>query len=224
MLRRLLLLTSIVFLLGCTPEVEESIIEEATLPLSKITLNSNGESLYDLSYSAYELLPSTSCAKEDYPNFIFYKPGIFLPNELIYPSEDLDFYFFFYDVEMEYTGEPFLDEFWAYLQNNPAELNKAPFKRNFFLKVKKGGKVYRNSWKGDPNVANKEHRGYDETGLEVKNSSITRFDDFNDLNKWSGYPFSVVRIKGQIEGALVTEDGENTLEVDGELDLFVHIF
>ncbi len=204
-------------LVGCCTK-EELPINEPELPESRFFLTANDEIVYDVSYSACNRAPSAGEALGSDHKLILFSPGIFHAKKLISIPDNLEFYFVFHDVEIQYFGGPTLGEFWSYLQQNAHEFNAPPFKRDFFLKIKKGGKVYQNWWNG--NLVNiPVDISHDETGLEFNNYEFSKFEEFGEI---CPHDYNVLRLKGEIDGILVTEDYEDTINVNGNLDVFLN--
>ncbi|MGB1241304.1 MAG: hypothetical protein ACPG49_02210 [Chitinophagales bacterium] len=219
MSRFLSFLILILFLFGCQQEELFIPVEELALPISKILLNSGDETLYDVTYSAYKLLPSGGCSKGTSSEIIFYKPGIYLPNKSSNILDGLDFDFSFYNIDIGDNQAMHPEFFLDYIEKNPSEFNKAPFKRNLFLKVEKDGKIYQNWWISPfLNVDYKNNSPHDQTGLKFS-GTFYQFDDFNDLTYFNA--LSGIRVEGEIEGTLITQDGQHTLDVDGYFDIFL---
>ncbi|MDV7397139.1 hypothetical protein RZS08_37410, partial [Arthrospira platensis SPKY1] len=132
------------------------------------------------------------------PVLILFSPGIFHAKELVSIPDDLEFYFVFHDVDIQYSGGPTLSEFWSYLQQNAHVFNAPPFKRDFFLKIRRGGKVYQNWWNGNlVNIPVDISR--DETGLEFNDYEFSKFDEFGKI---CPHDYNVLRLKGAIDGIL----------------------
>lgn len=214
---------AICIILGCKKKECPPTVE-ASLPLSRFALTTNGDTLYNVAYSACDrTAPSVEESIGSNPSLILYSPGMFLPDHIINIPEDLFFDFIFHDVGVQYSGTPFLDEFWTYLENNNLhQFNQEPFKRDFFLKVKKDGKIYQNWWNGGlvGNGNSPYDFSQDETGLEFKNYEFNKFEEFGDI---CFFDYSVIRLQGEIEGYLITEDRTDTINVEGLLDVFLHL-
>lgn len=193
-------------------------VDEPELPDSNFFLLADGEVLYDISYSACNWNPSASQTLGIDPVLLLFSPGVFHAYDMVNIPDDLDFYFIFHDVGVQYFGDPTLDEFWSYSQQNTHEFNFPPYKRDFFLKIRKEGKVYQNWWNGNlVNIPLDISR--DETGLELNDYEFSRFDEFGDICL---HNYSVLNLKGDINGILVTEDYNDTIAVEGNLDLFLN--
>lgn len=212
------LLLFLIVIGGCIKDESKPNIKPE-LPESKFFLSSDGEVLYDFSYSACNRAPSASETLGGDPMLLLFSPGIFHAKNLANIPDDLDFSFIFHDVEVQYNGDLTLDEFWSYLQQNKYVFNAPPFKRDFFLKIKKGGKVYQNWWNGNLlNIPVDISR--DETGLEFKDYEFSRFDEFGEICL---HNYGVLRLKGIINGILVTKDYSDTINVNGNLDVFLNL-
>lgn len=211
-------ITCSIFLIGCQAE-SPRLSPTLTLPSSQIRLWSAGETILDLSYSACEKNPSPSEMIDDYPPLLF-SPGIFLSDGIGRMENDIGFYFIFHHIEGAFLGLPTNDEFWDYLQRGSYAFNEAPYKRDFFLKVTKAGKVYQNWWNGDLMAGAGQSISQDETGLKFSNPEFSSFDSFEDNCQHS---YRAIRLQGNIEGYLITENRADTLQVDGNLDVFLHI-
>lgn len=218
---RLLVLTFICLLtlLGCreTPPIPP-IVEEPELPASQFFLTAGSDTLYDVSYLACNRSPSVSEASGDDELLLLFSPGIFYDKEEMNIPDDIVFQFIFHDVAVQYLGSPNLEEFWLNLQQNTHEFNMPPYKRDFFLSMRKGEKVYQNWWNGNL-VTLPLDISQDETGLQFKNDEFTRFEEFGDICL---HDFKVLRLQGDITGNLVTEDYSDTLHVEGKLDAFLN--
>ncbi len=209
-------------IIGCCPNEDPNPTNPKNIediPESRIFLSVDNKVQYDFSFSACNRTPSASTAIGTNPVLILFSPGVFYPKDSVIVPDDLDFYFIFHDVRVQYTGSPSLDEFWSYLQQNNHEFNAPPFKRDFFLKIKKGGKVYKNWWNGDLLNFFLQDISIDETGLEFKNYEFNKFDKFGDICL---HDYKVLRLKGEINGILVTEDYSDTINVNGNVDLFLN--
>lgn len=204
-------------IVGCCTK-EEPPINEPELPESRFFLTVNDEMVYDISYTACNRAPSAGEALGSGPVLILFSPGIFHAKDIINIPDDLEFYFVFHDVNIQYSGGPTLGEFWSYLQQNAHEFNAPPFKRDFFLKIRKGGKVYQNWWNG--NLVNiPVDISHDETDLEFNDYEFSKFDEFGEI---CPHDYNVLRLKGAIDGILVTEDYKDTINVNGNLDVFLN--
>lgn len=202
-------------LIGCCVKEEPHPIE---LPESKIFLSTDDEVLYDLSYSACNQTPSSSETIGSDPVLILFSPGIFHAKDSVNIPNDLDFYFIFHDVPVEYFGDPTLNEFWSYLQLNIYEFNTNPYKRDFFLKIKRGEKIFQNWWNGNLlNIPFDISR--DETNLKFHDYEFSKFNEFGEICL---HDYSVLRLKGEINGILVTEDYSDTINVNGNIDIFLN--
>lgn len=212
---KLISLLVFITLVGCCPKDEPHPIE---LPKSNIFISTDNEVLYDLSYSACNQAPSASETLGSDPVLVLFSPGIFHAKDSVNVPNDLDFYFVFHDVPIQYFGDPTLSEFWSYLQLNKHEFNTSPYKRDFFFKIKKEGKVYQNWWNG--NLLNiPVDISHDETNLEFNDYEFSKFDEFGEICL---HDYSVLRLMGDIKGILVTEDYSDTINVNGNLDLFLN--
>jgi len=207
-------------LYSCCKKDDSHPLNETELPKSQFFLTADNDTLYDISYSACDRTPSASESLDNISSSsnILFSPGIYHANDMVNIPDDLVFYFVFHDVDTQFSGDPFLDEFWSYLQTDTSGFNKTPYKRDFFLRVRKEGKVYQNWWNG--NLLNLPlDISRDETGLEFKDYEFSKFDEFGDICL---HDYSVIRLQGGIEGELVTEDYNDTISVSGRLDVFLN--
>lgn len=207
-----------IFLLGCQVE-PPTLSPPVTLPSSQIQLWTAGETILDLSYSACEKAPSPTEMIDDNPPLLF-SPGIFLSDGIGRMENDIGFSFIFHRIDGTFEGLPTNDEFWDYLQRGPYAFNEVPYKRDFFLKVTKAGKVYQNWWNGDLMAGAGQSISQDETGLKFTNPEFSRFDSFGDSCPHS---YRAMRLQGTIDGYLITENRNDTLQINGNLAIFLHI-
>ncbi len=207
----------LITLSACCKEKPEPTPEQE-MPMSRIFLSVDDEVVYDISYSACNKAPGASEAIGIDPVLFLFSPGIIYDKKQINVPNDLDMHFVFHDVPIQYFSGPTKDEFWSYLQQSAYDFNAPPYKWDFFLQLRKGDKLYQN-WRDGIPVVTVDTISRDETGLAFADYEWSRYDTFGDI---CYYNLSVLRLKGEITGMLVTKDDQDSIHVKGELDIFMH--
>lgn len=198
---------------------ESEVNPSPTLPDSKIEIMSGEELLQEFVYNVCELSPSETRLIRSDDAILLFSPGIFYPSESMFSREELEFHFVFHQIEVS-TATVKLNDFWSYLQDNSdIEFNEEVYKRDFFMKIKKDGKIYQNWWNGSL-LNDFQNISFDETNLKFKNVEFIRHDNFKDICFLN---YSGIRMKGDIEGVLTTEDRQELMDISGHLDVFLHL-
>ena len=214
-----LFLFAFLIVLGCCKKPEPGPMNEPEIPKSQIFISADNEVLFDTSYtSCGKFAPTPSESIGDVPRLLVSSPGVFYPYDPANLPDDFYFRFVFHDVPASGKGSPYLNEFWSYIHSQMYEFNSPPYKWDFFLKLKKDGKIYQNWWNGNL-VSLPVDISRDETGLKFENYTFSKFEEFGSICM---FDYHVLRLEGNIHGVLITKDRRDTINVKGNLDVFLN--
>lgn len=183
---------------------------------SKILLSIEGKTIYRLNENLCGSLPSISAfigsiEKNLFQVPIFHNIGDHYPMELKVYVENLEYPF---DRRPDYYD--LLDKLTLYQD----QINKGAQEIKLIIRITYENKIYSNSW--DPEYKIIEKKVYflqDRTGLSVKNVKITEVS-VNCL-PIAFKQTSLIRMLAALEGPIVTQDGRDTINLTGTVELYL---